>query len=183
MASGHKNKEIWFQTTQELPIATFLGISRVRHKCMAAVSLVFPFLAHYSLATLASAVAKILKAPSLPRVFALPLLLVRNLSLPCLFPFLQLTSSPKFFLVHLFQSNLHFQALWSLPQLPLPRQQEPCLSVSLSFLSFKHVGSHTVRIKQSPEAELWDVGLPGFEPWCQNSVHMSPGMSTQSLCA
>lgn len=112
-----------------------LGVLRVRHNRMVAVSLIFPLLAHYSLATLASAVSKILQAPSLPRVFALPLASVRDLSLPCLFPFLQLTSSPKFFLVHSFQRNLHSQPFWSLSQLPLPRQQEPCLCGSLC-LSF-----------------------------------------------
>lgn len=62
-----------------------LEVLRVRHNRMAAVSLILPLLAHYSLATLASAVSKILQAPSLPRVFALPLASVRDFSLPLSF--------------------------------------------------------------------------------------------------
>lgn len=108
-----------------------LGVLRVRHNRMAAVSLIL-----LSLLTtlwllwllLYLKYSKLLPSPGSLH-FLLPL---SGISLfPCLFPFLQLTSSPKFFLVHSFQRNLHSQPFWSLSQLPLPRQQEPCLCGSL----------------------------------------------------
>lgn len=98
MTSSHKDKKIWFQTAKELPMAIFFGVLGLRHTCMAAVSLVFLLLAYYSLVTLASAFSKILQAPSLSMVFALHLISVTDLSLPCLFPSLQFTFSLKFFL-------------------------------------------------------------------------------------